>query len=333
MSEIINSTKQSIARMQAFDVKALPRTDALGRDSDFSAAVEPAEKLISLYKMLSLESLNNFPEQALNSIKSKADSDFKLFDQIMKYTHAEGVPVRDTLIERLQSLYHQTFNVVHPFISFSMSCTYDFQKVESDARALIQGVTDRADALEKELKKKEETVNGILEDIRKTAAEQGVSQQSVYFKESAEFHSGQSDRWFNITIIMTAIMSAYAVASLFIHKIPWLKPESMYESIQLGVSKALIFAVLSYVLYLAGRNFLSHKHNEIVNKHRQNALMTYKALIDAAKEGDVRDTVLNHAASCIFNPQPTGFSKNQGAGSQGATNIIELFTKQLQGGE
>lgn len=109
------------------------------------------------------------------------------------------------------------------------------------------------------------------------------------------------------------------------HKIPWLKPEDTFQNIQLITSKGLLFAVIAYMLFLSARNFLSHKHNSIVNKHRQNALMTYSALADAAASEEAKDIVLNHAASCIFSPQETGYIKNEGSGNN--KSIVELLPK------
>ncbi len=122
-------------------------------------------------------------------------------------------------------------------------------------------------------------------------------------------------------------MTAYAIASLFIHKIPILTPDTMYVSIQLAISKTLIFAVISYMLYLCARNFLANKHNAIVNKHRQNALMTYTAIMNAAKDIDQKEIVLTHAASCIFGPQNTGYSRADGSGAPSAKSVVELLMK------
>ena len=122
----------------------------------------------------------------------------------------------------------------------------------------------------------------------------------------------------------------YAFASLFLHK--WIIPANTYETIQLGISKTLMFAVISYMLYLCSRNFLAHKHNAIVNKHRQAALQTYTALADAAQSQESRDVVLTHAAACIFSPQSTGYSKNMDSQAPSAKSVVELLTKPLIGG-
>ena len=57
-----------------------------------------------------------------------------------------------------------------------------------------------------------------------------------------------------------------------------LDTDSTPDAIQLAVAKVFVFAAVSYAVYLCARNFLAHKHNAIVNRHRQNALLTYTTL-------------------------------------------------------
>jgi len=118
--------------------------------------------------------------------------------------------------------------------------------------------------------------------------------------------------------------------SLFFHKIPFLAPGGVYDPVQLGISKVLIFSVIAYMLFLSARNFLNHKHNAIVNKHRQNALMTHRALVEAAVESGVREAIMIQAASCIFSPQSTGYAQSSGDGDGAAPkSIVEILSKPL----
>jgi len=96
---------------------------------------------------------------------------------------------------------------------------------------------------------------------------------------------------------------------------------------QLISSKILIFAVLGYLLLMAARNYATHKHNAIVNRHRQNALLTYRKLVEAASNEVTEDIVLAHAASCIFSPQETGFAHSKGEFNSGSKSVLELLTK------
>ena len=148
----------------------------------------------------------------------------------------------------------------------------------------------------------EESAKNILEHIQKIAAEQGASQQAIFFKDASEYHKDLAGTWGNRTIITAIVLCGFAVLSLFFHKWEWLGLDTskQYDAFQLALSKILIFSVISYILLLCARNFLAHKHNSIVNKHRQNALLTFNALADAAGTETNKDIVLTHAAECIF---------------------------------
>ena len=132
------------------------------------------------------------------------------------------------------------------------------------------------------------------------------------------------------TVRLAWMLGIYGVASFFIAKVPLLEPSDTYQSIQLGVSKILIFAVISFMLYLSARSYLSHKHNAIVNRHRQNSLLTYRALVDAAGSSENREVILTHAAACIYGPQPTGYSQD-GREAPKVSSVVEVFGKPLTG--
>ena len=110
-------------------------------------------------------------------------------------------------------------------------------------------------------------------------------------------------------------------------------PNNGYDTVQLAVSKLLVFGVLSYMLYLSAKNFMSHKHNAAVNKHRQDALVTYRALVEAADGAGNRDVVLTYAAACIFGPQSTGYVAEGGDSSAAPRSVVELLSRQFSGSE
>lgn len=321
--------RQSLERMQAFDCVTLPREQDLGSELNFKAVIPAAERLIGLYQQISVPSLADLPQQHLTTIHNQANADFNRLDEVRKFSQREGNAYerRNQLIKQIEDSYQSTFEKLHPLISYSTSKAADFKRLETEARAMIQSVEDQAAHLTNKLEDSQKTANAILEEIQKTAAEQGVSQQAVYFRDESQEHDTKADSWRRTTVRLAWLMGGYAVCSLFIHKIPGLKPDNTYESVQLAVSKVLIFAVISYMLYLAARNFLAHTHNAIVNKHRQNALMTFKALVDASKEDDNKDVVLTHAAACIFRPQTTGYSREGGSDAPSAKSVVELLSK------
>jgi len=331
MANELSETRESVQRMQDFDTALLPRKDELGQGLNFTAAVKPSQKLIRLYKQLSLSALDDIPDNLLTPIKNKATADFNFFQQILDFdltAHENPSTVRDSFVTQIVNTYASTFQTLHPFISYGVSKSTDFQRMETEARAAIQSTTDNAKKITEQLEESREAANAVLEDVRRVAAEQGVSQQAIYFKDESEDHSTSAKTWQSTTIWLAIALGGYAFSTLFLHLIPALEPKDNFQSAQLIASKILIFAVLSYMLLLSSKNFLSHKHNSIVNKHRQNALMTFQALVDASSRDDGKEVILTHASACIFSPQDTGYIKAS-SDSGGGKSIIELLPKTM----
>lgn len=323
--KLVKETTDALKRMQDFRVDTLARTEELGRDLNFQDAVPHALKIVELFKQVAVDVLPEFSTARLNTIKEIANSEFNRFDQIQKFSVTSGNPknTRDSLINQLENGYDNVFEQLWPAIAYSVRRSTDFARLEREARASIQSISDRTTDLQKSLEKNRVEAEGALDAIRKVAAEQGVSQQAIYFKEEADHHSKEASTWLKITCGLTSAIILYAVATLFLHKWEWLTPANGYEAAQLVVSKVLIFSTLVFFLVLAARNYMSHRHNAIVNRHRQNSLVTYRALVEAAGDHANRDIVLTKAAESIFGAEVTGFVKKDG-GDGGALSMVNV---------
>ncbi len=319
-------TTTSLVRMQSFDTSLLPRERELGSVVNFAIAVAPAERLIALYKRISITVLEDLPLSQLNSLTQQANNDYNILKQILDFQPGRPVTERDSLINQLEQAYQQTFNILQSLISFSASKSTDFQGLERQARATIQSVEDLGSKLTEELRLKSLEAERVLDTVRKAAAEHGVSQQATYFRDDAKEHNDEAKIWSSRIVKYAWVLGVYAVLTVFLHKIPWIKPDNVYQTVQLAISKVLIFAVLSYMLYLATKNYLAHKHNAVINKHKQNALMTYQALVDAAKDVANKEVILTHASACIFAPQPTGYTEGPSPEAPAVKSIVELMT-------
>lgn len=319
--------KKSVERIQNFDAKTLVRREDLGQLS-FINAVEPAQKLIDFFNLIPTDFLDEVPDNILGQIKSHADSVFNTFGSILNFSALQNsAGERDNLIEVLKNNFEPIFNGLHNVVSYLTSRKRDFGALEREARAATQAAKDAADELKGELNKSVEDAQRIMDNIRKTASEQGVSQKAIYFKDESDIHAKEADKWRKYTVRTAIGLGAFAAFSIFLHKIPFFAPTNTYDSIQLTASKALVAASIGYMLILCARNFMSHKHNEILNKHRQNALLTFNALVDATKDESKRDIILQSAASCIFSPQDTGYNKHGSSGDSGTVKFVEIAPK------
>jgi len=311
----LEQTKASLARMQQFDTSKLPRTEELGSAMNFQEAVEPAIRLIDLYKQLAIASLGHIPDNLLVGLKQQFDNDYKIVNSVILFDIKTGNihGTRPQLIQHIQNAYEPAFIKLHPYISYSTRTATDFSRIEREARAQLQSAEDDGKSLRAELKAQTDEVHKVLAVVRQTAEEQGVSQQAIYFSQAADAFQEASFRWLVLSCILTFVLIGYAIMTLFMHKWASLASTNVYDTAQLAVSKVLIFATISFALIHSVKNYLANRHNAVVNRHRQNALATYKALVEAAGAAANRDVILTKAADCIFTAQATAFSKFEGA--------------------
>jgi hypothetical protein len=325
----LTETTASLVRIQQFDVNELERSNELGITFSFVDALKPAQAVVDLYKRIPITALSDFTDEQLNAIKRQANADFQIFDTILKFDpQTDGTAQRrQEIINEVQGRRDAVFRELWQYIAYGVARLTDASTLEVQARATIQSIKDAAKVLTDQLALDVGAAEKALIAIRAAAFEQGVSQQAVYFKGEAGDQETKAADWLERTYQFAGALGVFALAGLFLHRWEWLAPKSSIEVFQFVASKVLIFALLGFMLIMAARNYASHKHNAVVNRHRQNALLTYQALVAAAGEQGTADIVLAHAAACIFAPQESGYSGANSQGFGGSKSVLELMTK------
>lgn len=323
MASVQEDAKENLEKVQSFDVQSLVRRESLGDAFAFGEVTEPAEKLVELFRRIPTDQLKNYPDQQSDELSKHAANQLARFQKILDFdpTVENSAQVRQSLINEARSSFQGVFNQLQPHITYLGLQQQDFASIGNEARAALGEVKASAQALEAELRERLESSQVLLKEMRDIAAEQGVGNQAIHFSNQADHHRDQAKDWLSYTIMAALITAAYSIGSLFFHLIPGIDTSAPYQAFQLAVSKVLIFGVSAYLTVLCAKNYLSHRHNEVVNRHRQNALATFKALAEATSDAASSDIVLSHAAACIFAPQETGLTKQEGASSDGVPSL------------
>ena len=261
----------ALKRIQQFDIDTLERAADLGKDYKFTEVLEPARQIVELFKLIPLSALRIFPPKQLNAIKDQANTSYNRFSEILSFSakSENAAQQHQQLVNGVTDAPQAIFDGLSNLISHAMARTVDYTSLAEQGRAAVQQVKDQAATLTKELQEHNGQATEILKGIREAAAETGVTQQAKYFEGQATHHETQAGNWRWATIVTAVAVFAFGVGSLFFHKWDWIAPTNVAESIQFIASKILIFSVLAYMLFLCSRNFLSHRHNQIINKHRQ----------------------------------------------------------------
>jgi len=307
----VQQAADALKAVQGVDAKVLARTGELTGALNLNALVPPVERLVNLFKQLPVATLADLPPNYLETVKQNAEQALGTFKPIQNYNIEQGnlAQFRQETLTNLDNAYNATWGALAGVISYSAARSADFQRLEREGREAVEKITNRSNALLNELEGVKKQADEALVAARTAAAEQGVSQQAAYFREEAAAHAEAARHWRWGTIAVAVLLALYAIGTIAAYNAGYLKAADSYESAQLITGKILLFAVISYMLLLSARNFLSHTHNAIVNKHRQNALLTFNALVAAAKDPAGKDVILTHAAACIFAPQETGYAK------------------------
>lgn len=324
-NELLEQTRTSIREVTEYDLEKLPRRAELGSTRAFDKAVAPARKVVGIFEKIPLQNLDELPDNELKVLKQQADAFFSLLEKI-ELTDSDTITAasRDNLVAQLESQHQPIFSKLYPLIAYVVIRTTDFGELETNARASVQAARTDAKVAIKEVEKLKTEADEIMSSIRATAAEQGVSQQAIYFNTEADSHQKDAKHWRTVTTWAAAILFLLAIGSFGIHKIPFLAPTSASEAVQLALSKFLLFAISGYLLVLSARNFLSHKHNAIVNRHKQNSLVTFKALAKAANQDESQNIILEQAAASIFAIPESGFTKAMGVTPTIGNSVVKL---------
>ena len=333
-SDLRQGARDALIAINSLDSNQIPRTAELGSSMNFSDAVEPFQKLQSLFSGIDIEYVDEIPTNLLVEIMNLGSTLIGVYNQILQFdpNSSNPVAIRNQIVQQLKDEYGRFFQTLTPLFSFcrARKSDRDFTSgLIGDAEKEIVQIKDKlvknVEIESENLTKILDEGRHILQNIKSLAGEAGVSKMVNYFEREAELHEAQAKNWRTGTWVAVVAIIIFSFISFFFHR--WFEVTQIYEIAQLAVSKALIFFTIAYALILSARNFLSHKHNAIVNRHRHNALLTFKTIADAASLSEGKDTVLTYAAACIFAQQETGYVKPSGQSDIPTSVIKTALTK------
>ena len=110
-NELLASTRESLERVQGFDVPSLVREKELGAQLAFTDIVEPVRGIITLLDRILSSILDDMPDEQLHTVKNRADAIHSVFTQVADFTAAQSDPqgVRDSLIDQIVTQYQPCF--------------------------------------------------------------------------------------------------------------------------------------------------------------------------------------------------------------------------------
>ena len=312
----------------------------------FSGSAPEIGCLVNAFQRLSPKLLSTFSVKDLNIITEQANKAQGVLKPIVEMSkHKSGVSRgRVTRMEEMEAMCKASLPIVQDYAERSVFVRGQRKEME-DLQRKMQGIAaeleetnkQSAGMLAKTTKKVESVVNEAEMKFRQQSesqlqvlAQTSVKKQSFFFYKEAESHQDAAYGWCVAAVVAAGLFLLYAFYGGNWNIVNWSEindmdwtPKSTYLIARAAITRALIFAVLGYALFFCAKNYAAHRHNAVVNRHRQNALSTYRTLMRANKEPGNADIVLTQAARFIYTPQDSGYA--HGGGTEGG-NVSVLET-------
>jgi hypothetical protein len=306
----------------AVKLEELTKEADLGYQLSFKKGEALFIKYLELFKKVNSVNLEIVPFNMLIGFNGQFDKAIALFNQVKLFAPntANPVDLRDSILSALEVNYDNTYSTALPILNIGLLSTNDVSIEKARLGEVLKELETEKEKTKQESSKYLEEIQSLLTKSRQAAVEVGVAQHNMIFKEESDEHKRLSRVWLRWTIVVLIFTACIGFGFLFI------RPSDMGAGflIQFTVTKIVILTSLFYTIAICTRNYKAHKHNSILNKHRQNALNTFETFSKAAgSDSQTKNAVLLEATHAIFSNQQTGYLNNDND-SDSPNKIIEI---------
>lgn len=319
----LEQVNERIEKMLSYSIEELTREEELGTQFSFKEIEEKFVKTIDLFKRVKEVNLREVPYNLLNAFNGQIDNAITYFDQAKNFnaTVNNSVTTRTSLITNINNSYDNYYTHSVPILSVGLLNSNDLSLERSKMNQLIADLETEKKQSKENSEKKLKELNDIIENAKSFAIKAGVSKHSSVFKSESEHHETEAKKWLGYTRNILIAIALVAIGLAFLG----LCFKEDADIIQFTITKIVVLSALFYGLSITNRNYKAHKHNGIMNKHRQNALSTFETFSNAVSADDqTKNAILLETTHSIFSNQQTGYLKGEGD-SESNNKIIEII--------
>ncbi len=327
----LNQLRERLDSIAAYEPGVLAQGEDLGA-INFEQCEPLIQQTIELANEARSLPLELLPLQTLQQLTGPTENIGNTLKQISEFTlvgQDNPENQRNGLQKNALAQYDAFLLAFMPHLPYLTLKSAQVQDVITQSRDLLEESQTKTRAILEELDKRRGEAESIVRATQDAAAKIGVAQFAVRFEEIAKEHVAAAKRW-----LVAATLLGLATVGVAVGFLWWLPAEGEISSagtIQRIVTKIIVISVVYFSAIWASRNYRAHRHLNVVNGHRQNALTTFQTFVKAAGDEDkeTKNAVLLEATRCIFSPMATGYL----GGDQETPNssIVEVLTKTVGG--
>lgn len=287
--------------MKALDLDALKRE---GKDFPFTD-VYPLVKNTFSY----IEQMEQFPEfwsfislSNRESYISELDQFLRTMQEIRDFNPNEGDPGnrRQQIIERVRSRYNWLAEHFFPIL--------DLYIIKDEIHSgKIADLAEKAQKAVNEVEESKKKGEALVESLQQATAVAGAGKFAGIFGNQSTYHKDIARNWLIVLGLFTAGSGGYLywIISELTKSIQ--SGQKIEVTIQIFFAKALLLSVFSVVFYQIAKNYNAQMHQYILNKHRENSLLTFRAFVESTNDERIKDQILIQATRAIFRAGDTGY--------------------------
>jgi len=293
--------------------------------------------IISLYQIIDSENISDDYRIRVDAFNREVVHYIELFTSNPKINQTSLENSRERILEEFYKYYQNNwgskaindnksllhlsvfikyFIVQHDFTNNSNNLNLKNNKIASNNT--LNQIIDNA-------KKSSE----ILSELQKKISEQPVSDYAIVFEKESSINNIFAKRWLycgisiSITFVLSIILfSAFGWFEIVVRDV---EGKLLYYNFSNLFTKVVLVAIQVFFISFSFKQFNVNKHLETLNKHRQNALNSYKLFqqsIIGNDNGSHNALMIQVAKSIYEHPQSTGFLNENG--QQMNSGIVEL---------
>lgn len=327
-NEKIEAAKLLLEELGEIKAISLARTEELSRDINFSEAVPFFEEMLDITKQLNQRSIDRLALNQINQIIAGCTSLKVLIKKVNDFTLNQNTPadICQAIIQEVKGAYDAIMEPLTVPLAFTATLATDYAKIEREAKGYHATMREEADAFKKLLTSYKSDAEKALQAVKAQAAEAGVATNAQIFLTDSGDHAAVAKKWLIATVISSII--TLLIAIMFVVISFEYEPKTTAVAIQYVISKLILLSTLFFTIFWCAKNYRSSKHNETLNKHRANALMTFRAFVEGSGEQQIKEAILLQAAQAAFVNRPTGYETHEKE-SQGINPVVEILGKSV----
>lgn len=320
--------KKRLEELIKIDYKNLIKSGYRDVDINFNDVEPIYDTYFDYIKKLRKWDISKLPSNKLSTLVGNLEHINKNLKAIENFKIESGKDTFTSCESVITNIKNSYDNYVEDFAeALSLSLIHN---IDPDTSKIREAVNEEIRKFLEHLTSQRIKIDKSVEAAQYDSANKGIEAYGKEFSDYAEDHEMMVWRWFFGTIICSILTLGASIIFLVILFNPDLFSIKFTlndtNKLPFIVSKIVILSILSFGIFWSSRNYKAHKHNQILNEHRANALNTFTKYYHGTEEKDIQSAILLQASHSAFSYRSTGYD-NQDKEIQSINPIMDFIKK------